>query len=294
MIERLNQSFSLSNTLVFIKDRQNFVRASLTSGAKHRADVLLHGAQVVSWMGPMGEELLFCSSRAVFERGKPVRGGIPVIFPQFGKGELPSHGFARTSMWEVKETKLIEEGVPSITLKLGDNNFTREMWSHQFMLELTITLSDRLKMDLRVINCGTVPFFFFTGFHTYFKIADITRTKVLGLKDITFMDCLRGRKFGVQNLEAFDIEEHTDRAYLNAPDTVSIRDELMNREYIIRKSNMKDCVVWNPWEDGSRAFGDLGSQEYLSFLCVEPVVLNQKVTLNPREKFECGQELAFR
>lgn len=294
MIERLNQQFSLSNALVFIKDRQNFVRVSLTSGSKHKVDILLYGGQVISWTGPNGEELLFCSSKALFERGRAIRGGVPIIFPQFGKGELPSHGFARTSMWEVKETKLVSEGVPSITLKLGDNNATREMWAHQFMLELTVTLSDTLRMDLKVVNCGTVPFFFYAGFHTYFKIADITRTTISGLKDITYMDCLRGRKFGVQNLERFDIEEHTDRAYLNAPDTVAIRDELMNREYTVIKRNIRDTVVWNPWQDGSNAFADLGPQEYLSFVCVEPVVLNQKVTLNPRDKFECGQELAFR
>jgi len=256
--------------------------------------VLLHGAQVCSWSGRNGEELLFMSSKAVFERGKPVRGGIPIIFPQFGKGDLPSHGFARTSMWDIKETKMLSPDEPAVTLKLEDSTTHRQIWPHQFMVELTVSLTDRLKTSLKVINCGTVPFFFFAGFHNYFRIADITRTEIHGLKDITYMDALKARSYGVQNLDPFTLECHTDRIFINAPQTTRVIDRLMNREYIITKTNLKDTVVWNPWEDGSKGFSDLAPQEYLSFVCVEPAIVNQKITLTPREKYECSQELAYK
>lgn len=197
-------------------------------------------------------------------------------------------------MWDVKESKFLADGEPAVTLRLEDSSSTRTVWGHHFVLELTVALSDRLRMTLKIINCGTVPMYFYAGFHPYLRVADITRTEILGLKDITFMDLMRERKYGVQNLDTFDIEEQTDRAYLNAPDTVTVRDSLMNRSYTISKQNIKDLVVWNPWEDGSRAIGDLGAQEYLSFVCVEPVIVNQKITLDPREKYECMQEISFR
>lgn len=294
MIERLNQVFGISNNLVFVRDNKNFAKVVLTSAERHRADVFLHGAHVGAWMGPNGEDLLFMSAKSNFERGKPIRGGIPLIFPQFGKGELPSHGFARTSMWDIKETSLAGPGQPQITFKLEDSPSTRSIWPNQFVLEYTVTLSDRLKTTLKVINCGTTPFVFYAGFHNYFRIADINRTEIRGFKDVTFMDMVRERRYAVQNSEPLALEEHTDSVYLNAPDTVVIQDRLMNREYTLVKHNLKDIVVWNPWENGSRAIPDLGGQEYLSFVCVEPAVVNQKITLNPRDKHECWQELSYK
>lgn len=294
MIERLNQSFSLPNSLVFVRDNNNFAKACLTAGSGQTAEVFVHGAHVGSWMGPHREELLFMSSRALFQRGKPIRGGIPLIFPQFGKGDLPSHGFARTSMWEVKETKMLAPGEPSITLKLEDSPLTRELWAQQFVLEYTVSLSDKLKTTLKVVNCGTVPFFFYAGFHNYFRVADINRTDIHGLHEVTYMDALRKRSYAVQNADPVTLEEHTDRIYLNAPDTVRIHDRLLRREYTLTKRNAKDLVVWNPWENGSKAIADVGPQEYLSFICVEPAIVNQKITLAPREKYELGQELSYR
>ena len=48
------------------------------------AEVYLHGAHVTSWR-PAGtrEERLFLSERSEFRGGAAIRGGIPVIFPQF-------------------------------------------------------------------------------------------------------------------------------------------------------------------------------------------------------------------
>lgn len=79
------------------------------SGA--RATVTLHGATVIEWTAggspsaSRDENLLFVSDQAVFDGKKAIRGGIPLVFPQFGAGLngptgcLPSHGFARVSKW---------------------------------------------------------------------------------------------------------------------------------------------------------------------------------------------------
>ncbi len=39
---------------------------------------------------------------AVFDKSKPISGGVPHCFPQFGPGEMQQHGFARNLDWEVR------------------------------------------------------------------------------------------------------------------------------------------------------------------------------------------------
>lgn len=73
-------------------------------------EILLYGATVISWkapspLDPAPIERLFVSSKAALDGSKPVRGGIPVVFPCFGApthpehAKLSQHGFARSSVW---------------------------------------------------------------------------------------------------------------------------------------------------------------------------------------------------
>jgi hypothetical protein len=57
----------------------NRVEAKLPSGES--VSVYLYGATVASWKLANGEELLFVSSKAKLDGSKPIRGGIPVVFP---------------------------------------------------------------------------------------------------------------------------------------------------------------------------------------------------------------------
>ena len=67
------------------------------------ATVYLWGATLTSYCTAQREEIIFVSPGAVFDGTQPIRGGVPVVFPQFGRPDqrLPMHGFARTSMWSV-------------------------------------------------------------------------------------------------------------------------------------------------------------------------------------------------
>jgi glucose-6-phosphate 1-epimerase len=78
--------------------------------------------------------VLFVSSEAVFDGAKPIRGGIPVVFPQFGtQGPLPQHGFARNSVWTLDR---VGDGV--VELSLSDSEATRAVWPHAFHLHYRI------------------------------------------------------------------------------------------------------------------------------------------------------------
>jgi D-hexose-6-phosphate mutarotase len=44
--------------------------------------VYLFGATVTSWKQPSGDEVLYVRPDAVFDKSKPISGGIPHCFPQ--------------------------------------------------------------------------------------------------------------------------------------------------------------------------------------------------------------------
>ncbi len=63
---------------VEISSDNSRVTARLPTGES--VQVLLHGATVLSWKSN-GQENLFLSQKAILDGSKPVRGGIPVVFP---------------------------------------------------------------------------------------------------------------------------------------------------------------------------------------------------------------------
>ena len=79
----------------------NMPKMVLSTADGARAEIYLHGAHLTSWVPAGGSEALFLSPKAEFVQGSAIRGGVPVIFPQFSDlGPLPKHGFARTLDWE--------------------------------------------------------------------------------------------------------------------------------------------------------------------------------------------------
>ena len=113
------------------------------------------GGQVLSWMTPDGRERLFLSERAVFDGSVPIRGGIPICFPQFGGlGDLPKHGFARTREWSVAAQRCGDDYALA-TLELVDDEDTRALWPHAFRAEITVMLEvDRIDVEFCVENTG--------------------------------------------------------------------------------------------------------------------------------------------
>ncbi len=107
------------------------------------AIVLLHGGHLISWKPAGADEQLYLSPTAVAGPGQAVRGGVPVIFPQFEQRgpdvSLPRHGLARTRAWKVDEVRQGKDHTQA-TLMLTDDDSTRAWWPHQFTLELTLSM----------------------------------------------------------------------------------------------------------------------------------------------------------
>ena len=85
------------------------------------------------------DETLFLNFvQAKLDGSKAIRGGIPVVFPNFGPWKLgPQHGFARISSWTVDQ-----KGDDFVIFTLSDNDETRKMWDYKFELRYTVRISD--------------------------------------------------------------------------------------------------------------------------------------------------------
>lgn len=168
----------------------DIVRAQLPSGDS--VEVYLYGAHVTSWKTSDGTERLFLSTAAVLDGSKPIRGGIPIVFPVFGPppkdhatSQLPQHGFARNSTWEFlgKSTSesMSNKSDESVKLDFGLSSAmlpekTKSLWPYEFGLVYSVTLSKgKLEAQLHVQNKDNKAFDFHVLYHSYFtcKVRDM-------------------------------------------------------------------------------------------------------------------------
>jgi glucose-6-phosphate 1-epimerase len=237
------------------------------------AAATLQGAHLVSWIAADGEERLYLSERSPFEAGRAIRGGVPVVFPQFAeRGPLAHHGFVRTARWRVAR----EEGA-RVVFALDSSAETLGLWPHPFALELAITIGGaRLDMELRVRNTGVAPLAFNAALHTYLRVHDAANIRLAGLQGARYVD--RGAtQAQVERRDAVTAAEPIDRVYLAPPPETRLIDG--PRRMAIAQRGFSDTVVWNPGRERTAAMPDMAPDGYRHMLCVEAAVFDHPVVL---------------
>ncbi len=205
-------------------------RIVLASPGGGRAEVYLQGAHVARWTDAGEGDVLYLSPRSRFAPGEAIRGGVPVIFPQFADlGPLPKHGFARTAEWT-----LAEASADRVVLVLADTPATRELWDHAFRAELTVETGAELSITLEIHNTGDTAFEFTCALHGYFRVSDVRSASVDGLGGVRYHDKVAGGEH-VQGGRELRFEGETDRVYLGAPDVLRLVDGTAWKTVLIRK-----------------------------------------------------------
>ena len=235
------------------------------------AHVYLHGAHVTHFQQHGGEPMLSMSGKSYFAPGKPIRGGIPLIFPWFGPrtddSTAPAHGFARTVDWKLIDAAASSDAV-TVRLELVSGDATRKWLPNDFRLIYSIRIGSTLDLSLEVQNLSQSALRFEEALHTYLKVKDVRQVSIDGLSGKTFIDKTDAGERKVQS-GPIRITAETDRVYLDTTQAVSATDPGMNRRLVVSKTGSQSTVIWNPWIDKAKAMSDFGDDEWPGMLCIE-------------------------
>ncbi len=269
-LAELTESFAIPNVLSFHQTCTGILYSAIATPSAS-ATIYLEGAHVAHWQ-PTGEDpVIFLSRKAEIAPGKPIRGGVPVIFPWFGArhdGKSgPSHGFARIQPWTLAFAAL-SGGDLHLTFTLGPTELSRSLGFDHFRLAYKVTVGRALTLQLTVANDAATPLVFEEALHTYYAVADVHEATITGLDGATYLDKTDGFRPKPQH-GAVTITGMTDRVYQNTSATCLLDDKTASRRIRIRKSGSNTTVVWNPWEHGASTIADLGPTEWHEFLCCE-------------------------
>lgn len=256
------------------------------------------GAQVVDWIPTGHAPVLWLSPSTALERGRAVRGGVPICFPWFAEGPSgdlePKHGFVRTLPWEMQSFessdheavavyRFTEEDVPDPAL--------RALFPHRFEAEYVVRFGPELELELSVTNTDEHGFDFEEALHAYLVVGDVRKIRIEGLDGARYRDKVTDRDGCLQE-GPLEPAAETDRVYESSAD-VRVVDPVLGRALRIRKRGSATTVVWNPWAEKAAGLPDVGADGWSGFVCVEGAnVQGNAVHLEPEETHTMGYRVA--
>ncbi|KAK3012343.1 hypothetical protein RJ639_012987 [Escallonia herrerae] len=261
----------------------NLPKVILKSDHGSEAELYLFGGCVTSWK-VSSKDLLFVRPDAVFNGQKPISGGIPHCFPQFGPGPIQQHGFGRNMNWSIINSENVE-GNPVITLELKDGPYSRSMWDFGFQALYKVALDKKsLSTELVITNTDKKAFSFTTALHTYFS-ASVAGASVKGLKGCKTLNKDPDPKNPVKGTEERDVVTFpgfVDCVYLEAPNELYL-DNALGDIISVKNTNWSDTVLWNPHLTMEACYKD--------FVCVENAKIGD-VQLEPQQSWTATQQLS--
>ncbi|MCA9133789.1 MAG: D-hexose-6-phosphate mutarotase [Planctomycetales bacterium] len=283
----LSAKFGIDDRLVFKAHASGLMHGVIHTPLCQGSFFLL-GGHVASFQ-PVGEEpLLFLSKHSNFQLGTPIRGGIPICFPWFGphpsEPTAAAHGWARTALWEMLSTTAEDDG--TITVKLGLEN-------DEWQLQSTLRFGRTLELSIAVVNAASMPRECELALHTYFDLADVHTARVVGLEAQPHLDKLSGKTLPPSG-QAIRFTQETDRIYSGSVQEIYVVDGQRDRTVVIRPSNSRSTVVWNPWIEKSQRMPDFGDDEYRHMCCVETAnVADQRLSIPAGGRSRTGLTLSL-
>lgn len=233
-----------------------------------RARISLKGGQLLSWKPSHAtEDVLWCTQDKFFREDKPIRGGIPICWPWFGKAKTPAHGFARNMLWTQQSIQETQEGV-DVVLSLSDTDYSRQLWPHSFLLTLRFHLGRRCQVELSIHTEGVSH----GALHSYFYVNNIQKLAIEGTGP-TFINAITGL-VEQQPQHRLTAPVNVDRIYTQPSPTTQLLDVNANRTIRLTHSHCQDLVIWNPGSEAAARLGDIEANDYQSFVCVETAAIS--------------------
>lgn len=254
------------------------------------------GAQILAYQR-QGQPLIWLSDQAQGLPGQPVRGGVPLCWPWFGHlprnpaavqalhsnpTQAPAHGLVRDQPWHLQQVRQNDQTV-HLVFELATPIMASDGQPLALKPRLTISLGERLMLELVTHNTGTQLLSFSQALHSYFAVSDIHAIHINGLEDCPYVDSLQNwTPHTQQGPVCFSAE--TDRLYLNTPSQLSIDDPGWQRRLYLDSQGSRSAVVWNPWIDKAQRLSQFADDAWQQMLCIETAnVLDDICTLAPGE-----------
>ena len=236
-----------------------------------------HGAHVLSWTPAAGGPALYLSGKSGYGGSAAIRGGVPIIFPQFGqRGTGKRHGFARVASWEPLGAGM--EGEVAVARYCLVHQGDAPEWPHRAELIFEVEFSGQeLRLTLDVHNPSSETWQFCAALHTYLQVADIDRVALSGLQHVNYLDQTKDGAPGRQDEALLAIDGEIDRIYAGVAAPLTLDDGA--RRIVIDKEGFDDVVVWNPGAAKAAGLSDMPAEDYRSFLCVEAGAIMQPIVL---------------
>ncbi|MDR6991036.1 D-hexose-6-phosphate mutarotase [Luteimonas sp. 3794] len=244
--------------------------AVLVEIADARAAIALHGGHLLSYVPAGGEDLLWLSPRLA-DAPAAIRGGVPVVWPFFGRqgqgNDVPSHGFVRTVRWQLVDASRDADGSVSLTLappRYADLGLE---------LRMHLRIGRTLEQTLETTNTGDEPVAFTQALHSYFRVSDVAEVRVDGLDGLRFLDKNDGYAAHTQigNWVLDDARDpgRSDYIYADAGGRYHLDDPGLDRRIELTTSGSRTLVVWNPGETSAQRSSDMNAGAWRGFLCLE-------------------------
>jgi len=235
-----------------------------------KAKVSLYGGQVLSWQ-PCGEkEVFWLSKDSNFEKGKAIRGGIPLCWPWFGTHpndidkKAGNHGFAREQLWQVDDITVSEEGVEVVLSWQGEN--MSDLWPLACQLQQVLFFGRTFKQTLLMKNLSNVDSYYTGALHSYLSVSSPSNIKIAALEQANFDDKISGEFNKAQPLE--NGIGPVDRIY-HTNSVMNIVDNKWQRTIELKATNTQQWVFWNPGVELANNMADIHLKGEHEFVCLE-------------------------
>ena len=233
-----------------------------------QATISLYGGQILEFTAHNKSPLLWLSPLVKFESGVPIRGGIPICAPWFGKhhnSAYPNHGFARTSEWQLSHCEVLANQAIKITLSLRQSARTAALGYSDFEMSISFILGQELALEFSMTNHSDTAIDCGWAWHSYFNVNDIAAVAVTGLAGYQYIDAVQGEITNqLEHQQRFKGE--VDRYFVNASAEQTIE---CAQPITLTGQNCNTVITWNPGAPLAEKMHDIGAANFDRFVCVE-------------------------
>ncbi|MBU2871947.1 D-hexose-6-phosphate mutarotase [Colwellia sp. E2M01] len=291
----LENPFTKVTTRVLSQNEGDSHQALTITHAHCTAVVSLYGGHVLSFTPTGHKDIFWLSEQASYQKGKAIRGGIPLCWPWFGPYKRPelqsmatppldaeekskvnitetepllsasvNHGFARQLPWTVTDVSADEQGVTLVLTLVGENQ--HPLWPNAYQLTQTLFFGKNFEQTLAMSNHSKEDTHYSAALHSYFSVSNPENITIPALTGVEYDDKVTG-KSNVQQQSVSCVGE-IDRVY-HSSDKMSLIDSQWQRRIDIVSTHCQQWVLWNPGTELANSMADVhdhGEQEYV---CLE-------------------------